>query len=108
MIKWFRPKIKEDPRTIADIPEVNLAEWVDSGQAAELGKLLRSPTIRLALRVVAESIPIPMPTAGSPPTDIIFASGVTAGYALCLDNLRKLSQTLPYSDAEAKFETPRE
>lgn len=93
---------------MSETPEVNMAEWLDSGQAAELEKLLKNPTFRLAIRVVSESLPIPMPLSGTPESDIVFAAGMTAGYALCLENLRKLSQKTSYSEPSANFETPRE
>lgn len=108
MIKWFKAKNKENTRLLAELPEVDLSEWVDAGQAVELGKLMRNPTMRLAVRIVAESVPIPMPASGSPESDIIFAAGMTAGYSLCLDNLRKLSDTASYKEPVATFENPKE
>ena len=108
MIKWFKPKAKKDPKELEELPEIDLSEWMQAGQAAELGKLMRNPTMRLAVRIVAESLPVPMPHSGSPESDIVFAAGMTAGYSLCLDNLRKLSDTASYSEPTATFENPKE
>ncbi len=66
--------------------------------------VLQNPVLRMALRIVAESMPIPMPSHGSKESDIIFAAGVTAGYAHCLENLRKLSVTETAKEPEATFE----
>lgn len=86
------------------LPEVNLSEWMTSGESAEFAKLLQNPVIRMALRIVSESMPVPMPSNGSKESDIIFAAGVTAGYAHCLENLRKLSVTETVKEPEATFE----
>lgn len=87
-----------------NLPEVNLAAWMTSGESAELATLLRNPILRMAIRIVAESMPVPMPANGSKESDIIFAAGVTAGYAHCLENLRKLSVTETAKEPEATFE----
>jgi len=87
-----------------NLPEVNLAAWMTSGESAELATILRNPILRMALRIVAESMPVPMPSHGSNETDIVFAAGVTAGYAHCLENLRKLSVTETVREPEATFE----
>ncbi len=68
-----------------------MADWMTSGESAEFSKLLQTPLLRMAIRIVAESMPVPMPSHGAKESDIIFAAGVTAGYAHCLENLRKLS-----------------
>jgi len=78
---------------LLNLPEVNSTEWTTSGQSAELAKLLQNPVIRMAIRIISESMPVPMPSHGSKESDIIFAAGVTAGYAHCLENLRKLAVT---------------
>ena len=75
------------------LPEVDILEWTTSGQTAELAVILQNPLLRMALRIVAESMPIPMPSNGTKESDIVFAAGVTAGYAHCLENLRKLAVT---------------
>ena len=89
---------------LLNLPEVNITEWTTSGQSAELAKLLQNPVIRMAIRIVAESMPVPMPSHGSKESDIIFAAGVTAGYAHCLENLRKLAVTETAKEPEATFE----
>jgi hypothetical protein len=45
-----------------------------------------------------------MPGHGAKESDIIFAAGVTAGYAHCLENLRKLSANEVVKEPEATFE----
>jgi len=75
-----------------------------SGESAELATLVRNPIFRMALRIVSESMPVPMPANGTKESDIIFAAGVTAGYAHCLENLRKLSVTETVREPEATFE----
>jgi hypothetical protein len=75
-----------------------------SGESAELATLLRNPVLRMALRIVSESMPVPMPANGTKESDIVFAAGVTAGYAHCLENLRKLSVTETVREPEATFE----
>jgi hypothetical protein len=47
---------------------------------------------------------VPMPSHGSKESDIIFAAGVTAGYAHCLENLRKLAVTETAKEPEATFD----
>jgi len=89
---------------LLNLPEVNITEWTTSGQSAELAKLLQNPVIRMAIRIVSESMPVPMPSHGSKESDIIFAAGVTAGYAHCLENLRKLAVTETAKEPEATFE----
>jgi hypothetical protein len=86
------------------LPEVDILEWTTSGQTAELAVILQNPLLRMALRIVAESMPIPMPSNGTKESDIIFAAGVTAGYAHCLENLRKLAVTDTTREPEATFE----
>ena len=83
---------------------MNLNEWIASGQQAELSRLMADPTIRMALRIVSESIPVPVAGNGTKESDIIFAAGITAGYSLCLENLRKLSSSEVQKEVEAKFE----
>jgi hypothetical protein len=75
-----------------------------SGESAEFSKLLQTPLLRMAIRIVAESMPVPMPSHGAKESDIIFAAGVTAGYAHCLENLRKLSVNETTKEPEATFE----
>ena len=107
MINWLRGSTKTLKMTKADLlnlPEVNITEWTTSGQSAELAKLLQNPVIRMAIRIVSESMPVPMPSHGSKESDIIFAAGVTAGYAHCLENLRKLAVTETAKEPEATFE----
>lgn len=87
-----------------ELPEVNIQEWISAGQQAELEQILRNPILRMAIRIVAESMPIPMPSNVSKESDIIFAAGVTAGYAHCLENLRKLSVNETTKEPEATFE----
>jgi hypothetical protein len=65
---------------------------------------MRNPIIRMAIRIVSESIPVPMPSHGSKESDIIFAAGVTAGYAHCLENLRKLAVFETAKEPEATFD----
>jgi polyisoprenoid-binding protein YceI len=45
-----------------------------------------------------------MPSHGSKESDIIFAAGVTAGYAHCLENLRKLAVFETAREPEATFD----
>lgn len=87
-----------------ELPEVDIREWATDGQQAELAKILQNPVLRMAIRIVSESMPVPMPSHGSKESDIIFAAGVTAGYAHCLENLRKLSVTETIKEPEATFE----
>jgi hypothetical protein len=81
-----------------------MADWMTSGESAEFSKLLQTPLLRMAIRIVAESMPVPMPSHGAKESDIIFAAGVTAGYAHCLENLRKLSVNETIKEPEATFE----
>jgi hypothetical protein len=87
-----------------NLPEVNISAWQDEGQQAELAAIMRNPIIRMAIRIVSESIPVPMPSHGSKESDIIFAAGVTAGYAHCLENLRKLAVFEAAREPEATFD----
>ena len=87
-----------------ELPEVDIREWATDGQQAELAKILQNPVLRMAIRIVSESMPVPMPSHGSKESDIIFAAGVTAGYAHCLENLRKLSANEVVKEPEATFE----
>ena len=38
------------------LPEVDILEWTTSGQTAELAVILQNPLLRMALRIVAESM----------------------------------------------------
>jgi hypothetical protein len=87
-----------------NLPEINLSQWISDGQNAELARIVSNPIMRMALRIVAESMPVPMPGHGAKESDIIFAAGVTAGYAHCLENLRKLSANEVVKEPEATFE----
>ena len=100
----MRGLTKENPKNLLELPDVNISAWIDNGQQAELASILRNPVIRMALRIVAESIPIPMPSHGSKDSDIVFAAGVTAGYAHCLENLRKLAVVEVTKELEATFD----
>jgi hypothetical protein len=107
MINWLRgskKNRKEMAQSLMELPEVNIQEWISAGQQAELEQILRNPILRMAIRIVAESMPIPMPSNVSKESDIIFAAGVTAGYAHCLENLRKLAVTETTKEPEATFE----
>ena len=81
-----------------NLPEVNLSSWMTSGESAELATLLRNPILRMAIRIVAESMPVPMPSNGSKESDIIFAAGVTAGLDMSLALLAEL-WSKPYAQA---------
>ena len=100
----MRGLTKENPKNLLELPDVNISAWIDNGQQAELASILRNPVIRMALRIVAESITIPMPSHGSKESDIVFAAGVTAGYAHCLENLRKLAVVEVTKELEATFD----
>ena len=104
MIKWLKGSTKSDPKDLMNLPEINLSQWISDGQQAELAKLLANPIVRMALRIVSESIPVPMPGHHAKESDIVFAAGVTAGYAHCLENLRKLAANQVVSEPEATFE----
>jgi hypothetical protein len=95
---------KENPKNLLELPDINLSDWQTDGQQAELAQILNMPVLRMALRIVAESMPVPMPSHGSKESDIIFAAGVTAGYAHCLENLRKLAVTETAKEPEATFD----
>jgi hypothetical protein len=95
---------KESPKNLLELPDINLSDWQTDGQQAELAQILSMPVLRMALRIVAESMPVPMPSHGSKESDIIFAAGVTAGYAHCLENLRKLAVTETAKEPEATFD----
>lgn len=99
-MKWKRSHLR-------GLPQVNAKEWFDSGQNANLQRKLNDPEMLMALRIVSDSIPIAMPSPGSKESDIVFAAGVTLGYSLCLDNLRKLAQS-PDEEPEARFEEVKE
>lgn len=90
------------------LPQVNAKEWFDSGQNENLQKKLNDPEMLMALRIVADSIPIAMPAPGSKESDIVFAAGVTLGYSLCLDNLRKLGANNVDDEPVARFEEVKE
>lgn len=107
MINWLRGSTKnrkETAKNLMELPEVNIQEWIAAGQQAELEHVLKTPILRMAIRIVAESMPIPMPSNVSKESDIIFAAGVTAGYAHCLENLRKLSVNDTTKEPEATFD----
>jgi hypothetical protein len=95
---------KQAKQDLLNLPEVNISAWQDEGQQAELAAIMRNPIIRMAIRIVSESIPVPMPSHGSKESDIIFAAGVTAGYAHCLENLRKLAVFEAAREPEATFD----
>ena len=104
MINWLKGSTKTQKSDLKNLPEVNMAEWMTSGESAEFSKLLQTPLLRMAIRIVAESMPVPMPSHGAKESDIIFAAGVTAGYAHCLENLRKLAVTETAKEPEATFD----
>jgi hypothetical protein len=82
---------------------VNAKEWFEDGQNAILRSKLNDPEIVMAMRIVADSIPIPMPAANSKESDIIFAAGVSLGYSMALDNLRRLAAAPKDEEPEARF-----
>jgi hypothetical protein len=104
MMNWLRGLKNENPKNLLELPDVNVSDWQTDGQQAELAQILQNPILRMALRIVAESMPVPMPSHGSKESDIIFAAGVTAGYAHCLENLRKLSVNDTTKEPEATFD----
>jgi hypothetical protein len=104
MMNWLRGLKNENPKNLLELPDVNVSDWQTDGQQAELAQILSMPVLRMALRIVAESMPVPMPSHGSKESDIIFAAGVTAGYAHCLENLRKLAVTETAKEPEATFD----
>jgi hypothetical protein len=104
MINWLKGSTKTQKSDLKNLPEVNMADWMTSGESAEFSKLLQTPLLRMAIRIVAESMPVPMPSHGAKESDIIFAAGVTAGYAHCLENLRKLSVNETTKEPEATFD----
>jgi len=104
MINWLKGSTKTQKSDLKNLPEVNMADWMTSGESAEFSKLLQTPLLRMAIRIVAESMPVPMPSHGAKESDIIFAAGVTAGYAHCLENLRKLAVIETAKEPEATFE----
>jgi hypothetical protein len=104
MINWLKGLLREKPQYLSGVPEINLSEWMSSGQADELSRKLADPTIVMALRIVSESIPVCVPSQSSREHEIIFGAGITAGYSLCLENLRKLASSGSSSEIEAKFE----
>jgi hypothetical protein len=104
MMNWLRGLKNENPKNLLELPDVNVSDWQTDAQQAELAQILQNPILRMALRIVAESMPVPMPSHGSKESDIIFAAGVTAGYAHCLENLRKLAVIETAKEPEATFE----
>ena len=104
MMNWLRGLKNENPKNLLELPDVNVSDWQTDGQQAELAQILQNPILRMALRIVAESMPVPMPSQGSKESDIVFAAGVTAGYAHCLENIRKLAVTDTTREPEATFE----
>ena len=105
-MNWIRGLSRENPKNLLELPDVNISEWQTDGQQAELAAIMRNPILRMALRIVAESMPIPMPSQGSRESDIIFAAGITAGYAHCLENIRKLAVADITREPEATFDKP--
>ena len=107
-MNWLRGLTKNPSKQarqdLLNLPEVNLSDWQNEGQQAELAAIMKNPILRMAIRIVSESIPVPMPSHGSKESDIIFAAGVTAGYAHCLENLRKLSVNDTTKEPEATFD----
>lgn len=103
-MNWIRGLSRENPKNLLELPDVNISEWQTDGQQAELAAIMRNPILRMALRIVAESMPIPMPSQGSRESDIIFAAGITAGYAHCLENIRKLAVVDITRETEATFD----
>ena len=103
-MNWIRGLSRENPKNLFELPDVNISEWQTDGQQAELAAIMRNPILRMALRIVAESMPIPMPSQGSRESDIIFAAGITAGYAHCLENIRKLAVADITRETEATFD----
>ena len=103
-MNWIRGLSRENPKNLLELPDVNISEWQTDGQQAELAVILRNPILRMARRIVAESMPIPMPSQGSRESDIIFAAGITAGYAHCLENIRKLAVVDITRETEATFD----
>jgi hypothetical protein len=103
-MNWIRGLSRENPKNLLELPDVNISEWQTDGQQAELALIMRNPILRMALRIVAESMPIPMPSQGSKESDIIFAAGITAGYAHCLENIRKLAVADTTRETEATFD----
>jgi hypothetical protein len=83
---------------------VDAKEWFSSGQNESLRQKLNDPDLRMALRIVAESLPIAMPQPGAKESDIVFSAGVALGYSLALDNLRRLAADNDQQEPEAKFE----
>lgn len=104
MMNWLRGLKNENPKNLLELPDVNVSDWQTDAQQAELAQILQNPILRMALRIVAESMPVPMPSQGSKESDIVFAAGVTAGYAHCLENIRKLAVTDTTREPEATFE----
>ena len=104
MMNWLRGLKNENPKNLLELPDVNINDWQTEGQQAELAQILQNPILRMALRIVAESMPVPMPSHGSKESDIIFAAGVTAGYAHCLENLRKWAVIETAKEPEATFD----
>ena len=71
MINWLKGSTKTQKSDLKNLPEVNMAEWMTSGESAEFSKLLQTPLLRMAIRIVAESMPVPMPSHGAKESDII-------------------------------------
>ena len=103
MIEWFKG-LKWKRSHLRDLPQVNAKELFDKGQNANLRSKLNDPEMVMALRIVADSIPIAMPQAGCKESDIVFSAGVSLGYSMALDNLRKLASSGAEEEPEAKFE----
>ena len=99
-----KTRSNQEKQDLLSLPEVNISEWQTEGQQAELAQILKNPILRMAIRIVAESMPVPMPSANSKESDIIFAAGVSAGYAHCLENLRKLAVIETQKEPEATFD----
>ena len=103
-MNWIRGLSRENPKNLLELADVDISKWQTDGQQAELAAIMRNPILRMALRIVAESMPIPMPSQGSRESDIIFAAGITAGYAHCLENIRKLAAVDITRETEATFD----
>ena len=57
MINWLKGSTKTQKSDLKNLPEVNMADWMTSGESAEFSKLLQTPLLRMAIRIVAESMP---------------------------------------------------
>lgn len=103
MIEWFRG-LKWNRSHLRNLPRVDAKEWFESGQNQNLRAKLNDPEMVMALRIVADSVPIAMPQPGCKESDIVFAAGVSLGYSMALDNLRRLANDGSNDEPEARFE----